>query len=94
MEELMRLDVDGKPAYTAQELMFGEIVIKNENNGYWGSNTMEHYPNPFFVKMCKQIWREFPQFIIVAECWGGFMFENRQTILARSGVIPRLYKLP
>ena len=32
--------------------------------------------------------------MIVGECWGGFKFEHRQIILARSGVIPRLYKLP
>jgi hypothetical protein len=32
--------------------------------------------------------------MIVGECWGGYMFENRQIILARSGIIPRLYKLP
>jgi starch synthase len=32
--------------------------------------------------------------MIIGECWGGFMFENRQIIMARSGVIPRLFKLP
>jgi len=32
--------------------------------------------------------------MIIGECWGGFNFENRQIILARSGVIPRLFKLP
>jgi len=32
--------------------------------------------------------------MIIGECWGGFMFEHRQIILARSGIIPRLYKLP
>ena len=32
--------------------------------------------------------------MIIGECWGGFMIEHRQIILARSGVIPRLFKLP
>lgn len=41
LEELMRLDVDGKPAYTPLDLMNGEIVTRNENYGYWNSNTME-----------------------------------------------------
>lgn len=41
MEELMRLDVDGEPAYTATDVMNGEIVIRNENFGYWNTNTME-----------------------------------------------------
>lgn len=30
----------------------------------------------------------------MGECWGGFMFEHRQIILARSGVIPRLFNFP
>ena len=32
--------------------------------------------------------------MIMGECYGGFMFEHRQIILSRSGVIPRLYRLP
>ena len=32
--------------------------------------------------------------MILGECWGGFKFEHRQIILARSGVIPKLFKLP
>ena len=34
MEELMRLDVDGEPAYSAADVMNGEIVLRNENYGY------------------------------------------------------------
>ena len=41
VEELMRMDVDGESAYTAEELMNGEIVIRNENHGYWNTNSME-----------------------------------------------------
>jgi len=93
-EELTRIDVDGQPAYTAEDFMNGEVVIRNENYGYWNSNNMETYPNPFFIKMCKRLWLEKPDFMIIGECWGGFMFEHRQIILARSGIIPRLYKLP
>jgi len=94
IEELARIDVDGQPAYTAEDFMNGEVVIRNENYGYWNSNNMETYPNPFFIKMCKKLWLEKPDFMIIGECWGGFMFEHRQIILARSGIIPRLYKLP
>lgn len=32
--------------------------------------------------------------MIIGECWGGFMFENRQIIMARSAVIPRLFSFP
>lgn len=41
LEELKRLDVDGVPAYSPLDLMNGEIVLKNENFGYWNTNTME-----------------------------------------------------
>lgn len=74
--------------------MDGEIVIRNENYGFWHTNTMEQHANPFFVKLCRRLWSKFPNFMILGECWGGFKFEHRQIILSRSGVIPRLFKLP
>ena len=74
--------------------MSGEIVLRNENHGYWNTNVMETYPNPFFAKMCKKIWSQNHNFMIIGEAWGGFMFEHRQIVMARSGIIPRLYKLP
>lgn len=94
IEELSRLDVDDQPAYSAEDFMNGEVVLRNENHGYWNSNNMESYPNPFFIKMCKKLWFVNPDFMIIGECWGGFMFEHRQIILARSGVVPRCFKLP
>ena len=93
-EELQRLDVDGVPCYTSEDFMNGEVVIRNENHGYWNSNNMETYPNPFFIKLCRKLWSINPEFIVIGECWGGYMFEHRQIILARSGIIPRLYRLP
>ena len=41
LEELNRIDEDDQPAYSATDLMNGEIVIRNENFGYWNTNTME-----------------------------------------------------
>jgi starch synthase len=76
------------------DVMNGEIVLRNENHGYWHTNTMVDYANPFFVKMCKKLWEKFPNFMIIGECWGGRGIENRQIILTRSGVIPRMFKLP
>ena len=73
----MRLDVDGYPAYTPDEIMDAEIVIRNENYGYWLTNTMETYANPFFIKLCKNLWTKFPNFMILGECWGGFKCEHR-----------------
>ncbi|MDR3736752.1 MAG: alpha-amylase family protein, partial [Acidobacteriaceae bacterium] len=92
--EMYRKDTDGKPAYREKDILNGEIVIKNENHGYWNSTNVDTYANPMFVKLCRQLWQEFPEFYLIGECWGGYPFENRQGILARSGVIPRLFKLP
>lgn len=94
VDELLRKDVDGVQAYSAEEFMDAEIVQRNENHGYWNTNIMETYPNPFFIKMSKKIWSKKPNFMIIGECWGGYMFESRQIIMARSAVIPRLFKLP
>lgn len=77
IEELSRLDVDDQPAYSPEDFMNGEVVLRNENHGYWNSNNMESYPNPFFIKMCKKLWFANPDFMIIGECWGGFMFEHR-----------------
>ena len=93
-EELTRVDADGQPAYTAADLLNGEVVIRNENCGYWNTNSMETYANPFFIKMCKKVWEAQPDFMIIGECWGGFKFENRHIIMARSAIIPRMFKLP
>lgn len=94
IEELQRIDVDGEPAYSTEDFMNGEVVIRNENHGYWNSNNMETYPNPFFIKMCKRLWNLNPDFMIIGECWGGMNLEHRQIILSRSGVVPRLFSLP
>lgn len=94
LEELMRLDVDGEPAYSSLDVMNGEIVLRNENHGYWNTSVIERYPNPFFIKLSKNLWNKNPNFMIIGECWGGYMFENRQIILSRSGIIPRMFKLP
>ena len=40
-EEMMRMDDDGQSAYTCEDLMNGEVVIRNENHGYWNTNSME-----------------------------------------------------
>jgi hypothetical protein len=41
LEELMRLDVDGEPAYSPADIMNGEIVLRNEKYGYWSTNAVE-----------------------------------------------------
>ena len=55
IEEMTREDDDGEAAYSLDEFLAGEVVIRNENHGYWNTNVMETYPNPFFIKMSKKI---------------------------------------
>jgi starch synthase len=56
-----------KSAYSYHEIFEGEIVIPNKISGYWSSSISSYYPNPFLVKLCKSIWRKYPQFLIICE---------------------------
>lgn len=93
-DEMFRIDSDGQPAYSALEILNGEIVVRDEDSGYWGSDLIDQYPNPMLIKLTKAIWKEFPNFIFVGECWSSQKFHNRHIVLAKSGVIPRMYTLP
>eukprot|EP00826_Nyctotherus_ovalis_P018630 TRINITY_DN1559_c0_g2_i1.p1 TRINITY_DN1559_c0_g2~~TRINITY_DN1559_c0_g2_i1.p1 ORF type:complete len:671 (+),score=215.16 TRINITY_DN1559_c0_g2_i1:215-2227(+) len=93
-EELYRKDSDGVQAYSDKEILDGVMVRQCEGQGYWDSDSLAKYPNPIFVKMCRELWARFPDLLLIGECLGGSSLENRQGILARSGVIPRLFKLP
>lgn len=93
-DEMFRIDSDGQPAYSPLEIMNGEIVIRDEDCGFWGSDLIDQYPNPFLIKLTKSIWREFPNFVFIGECWSTQKFLNRHVVLSKSGVIPRMYTLP
>lgn len=54
----------------------------------------ESFANPFYVKLCKTLWRHFPNFIIIGDILGGNGLEEREGNVIRSGPIPRLYKFP
>ncbi|CAG9314556.1 unnamed protein product [Blepharisma stoltei] len=92
--EMYRKDTDGQPHYTTQEIFDGLVVKRNENYAYWASLLRDKYPNPIFVKICKELWREFPEFYIIADCWKGDGMEERDKCIISSGPIPRLYDLP
>ena len=50
--------------------MNGIVVLQNEEHcGYWASNIKEFYPNPFYIKLCKNLWSEFTEFLVVSEAW-------------------------
>ena len=92
--ELFRIDIDGKPAYTPLEILNGEIVMPNVENGYWDTDNFESYANPLLIKLTKSIWNIYPNFIFVGECWLNEKFSQRHISLTKSGIIPRLYTLP
>ena len=92
--ELYRIDIDGKPAYTPLEILNGEIVMPNVENGYWDTDNCESYANPLLIKLTKSIWNLYPDFIFIGECWLNEKFSQRHVSLTKSGIIPRLYTLP
>ena len=94
MKEMYRRDSDNTPAYTEKEIFEGGVVLQDENCGYWASNSKSQYANPFFMKLCKGLWKRFPNYLIVAEAWGGRGFENREFNIVKSGPIPRMFDLP
>ena len=92
--EMYRIDNDGKPAYTPLEILNGEIVIPNSESGYWQSDNSEKYANPLLVKLTRDIWNQFPEFIFFGECWLEEKYSERHVSLVKSGIIPRMYTLP
>ena len=92
--ELYRIDVDGQPAYTPLEILNGEIVMPNKESGYWDTDLNETYANPLLIKLTKNIWNYYPNFIFIGECWLNEKFSTRHINLSKSGIIPRLYTLP
>ncbi len=92
--ELYRIDIDGKPAYTPFDILNGEIVMPNVEQGYWDTDSFESYANPLLIKLTKSIWNLYPNFIFIGECWLNEKFYQRHISLTKSGIIPRLYTLP
>ena len=92
--EMYRIDDDGKPAYTPLEILNGEIVIPNSESGYWESDLYEQYANPLLIKLTREIWNNYPEFIFLGECWLEEKYSQRHVSLVKSGIIPRMYTLP
>ena len=92
--EMYRIDNDGMPAYTPMEILNGEIVYPNSESGYWQSDNCEKYANPLLIKLTREIWNQFPEFIFLGECWLEEKYSERHVNLVKSGIIPRMYTLP
>ena len=92
--EMFRKDPDGEYHFTTQEIFDGMVVQRNEFFGFWQSSARYTYANPLFFKLCKELWKSFPDFIVVADVWSGSGLEDRVSTIPRSGPIPRMYELP
>ena len=66
----------------------------NSESGYWQSDLCELYANPLLVKLTREIWNNFPEFIFLGECWQEEKYSQRHISLVKSGIIPRMYTLP
>lgn len=91
MDELLRKDPDGEPHYTLSEVFYGGVVKANEEYGYWSSEAgiERGYPNPFFVKFCREMWNAYPDFLIIAES-----HFHREAQLLLSGAIAHTVRIP
>jgi len=91
VKELTRKDPDGQYHYPLTEIFHGQIVRLNEEAGYWttGAAMDLHYPNPFLIKLVRELWNEYQDFLIIAEC----NFQREPQLLA-SGVITHSIRIP
>jgi hypothetical protein len=85
VQEMLRLDADGKAAYSPLEVLEGDVVISNHEVGYWSTRLCHSYPNPLLVKLTRAMWEECDTFTVYGEChWG------RAPSVVRSGVVPHV----
>ena len=101
-DEMFReeLDHEKKKHYSNYEILNGSIVLPNEESGYWTAFDIENfsediYPNPLFIKLTKSIWQFYPNFIFIGEFNDkNRRYINRQFVLSKSGLIPKIYLFP
>ena len=95
--------INGKVIIPNQEcgywnsFIFEKNIKKEENNEIDDeSNIIEKiYPNPLFIKMTKKIWEKYPDFIFIGEFVNNTLkYNNREFILGKSGLIPKINILP
>lgn len=92
---MYRRDTDNTASYTSREIFNGEVVENNEDCGFWASTFKDALSNPFIMKLCRNLWSRFPNFLILSEVWGSVSdSDSREVSVIQSGPIPRSFKLP
>lgn len=91
MDELMRRDTDHEMHYGVDDIFYGSVVHRSDEYGYWSSDACTHknYPNPFITKLCRDLWKKYPDFVIISES-----HFHRENSLLVSGAIPHSVRVP
>lgn len=72
-EEMMRRDEGNLRRnnidryYSDQEIIDGLVVLKKKLAGYWTTEKSRNYPNPFYVKIAKEVWEKKGDFLFICE---------------------------
>ncbi|EFA80962.1 alpha amylase domain-containing protein [Heterostelium album PN500] len=99
LDELYRIDSDDQPHFTNQQIFDGEIVLQpseeGRNFGYWGTTpkspkqSTPFYPNPLFIKLTREVWHRYPQFVFLSE-----VYWERELHSIVSGLVPYSSAIP
>eukprot|EP01113_Clastostelium_recurvatum_P041896 TRINITY_DN6726_c0_g1_i2.p1 TRINITY_DN6726_c0_g1~~TRINITY_DN6726_c0_g1_i2.p1 ORF type:complete len:1859 (-),score=472.99 TRINITY_DN6726_c0_g1_i2:78-5654(-) len=91
--ELSRVDPDGHLHYDPAEILDGEVILHRgqaqRRLGFWAL-PQRRWPNPLFVKLTKELWGKFPDFMIIS---GSAWRKAREPDTVRCGMIPVDYSL-
>ena len=69
LKELTRINSNGTRVYSDLDYIHGEIVKPNKLSGFWNTDVFNKYSNPFLIKLTKNIWKKYPYFIFIGDCW-------------------------
>lgn len=64
---MLRKDHKNANFYSNNEIFEGNVVHKNKSVGYWTTKNSTKYPNPFFIKFTKTLWKRFEGLVFICE---------------------------
>ena len=84
LSELLRTDTDGEPHYSCEDILSGKKVIDKKLDEDF------KFKSPFMAKLVSEIWKRFPNFVILAQCRS----VKEAHWIKLSGLVPVLTLLP